>query len=178
MNLFKTLFLALAVSIFLVSCGNDYSTSPLTGKFNGTDWTIKSAKATTNPLDSNVYVIEFYNVVISEPCGVAEQASMISTTCPKQVGVHDFGMLKFRFAYFNTPNDALMANDGSVEILSIDVAKNEITGRMIAKYDDNNTVNGTFTAQICAENGLDNLMDQMENTLDTLKNTNDSIVSQ
>lgn len=172
MKLKNTITIIGIASMFIFSaCGESYKDQDMSGKFNGQDWTIKAAKVTTNAIDSSVYVFEFYDAVMDDPCSTTNEGNMISTTCPKEVGEHEFGMLKLRLASFNTPDEALMATNGAIEILSIDIDKKEVKGRMIAKYDDNSMVNGNFTAVICEENGYEEiLLDQMDNTLDTLMN--------
>jgi len=172
MKTLLNLSLAMIVMILFVACGNSFKQQTLSGKYGGKDWSFKSGKVTKNPLDTSVFVVELADVEKGDPCGITEGANVITTTCPQVIGEHEFGMLKLRFANFTSAGSNLMATDGIIEIISIDWAKKELKGRMIAKYDDSNSVNGDFTAKICNDNTLDNILN---NVVDSLKNTTDTL---
>jgi hypothetical protein len=166
-NLCSNILISLLI-VFLISCGSSFKDQPLQGKYDGQDWSLKSAKVSKNPLDTSVFVVELTDQSLTDPCGLTTGGKTITTTCPQKVGKHEFGMLKLRFANFTSSGSNLMATDGAIEILNIDKDKKEVKGRMMAKYDDKNTVNGNFSAKICDETSLEKMINTVVDSIKTL----------
>lgn len=148
--------------VFIGACSDDESDNgnggfefidqPLQGKIAGADWTFVIGSVIVSTFNSEEYRYSLLSTSIdnSELCdSFAHTGDRIFFFIPQEEGVFELS-LDQSVAMFDEENtDNIIATDGAVEILSIDRDTGVITGRIDARFDGNNFVNGNFTATLC-----------------------------
>ncbi|MEO9871226.1 hypothetical protein [Ekhidna sp.] len=170
MKALKLSFVSLAFSVFLPACGDDDSDSgpsfdfidqDLQGSIDGISFTSKGGFFDEG-FDEGTISIRLYDV--SEEGDICEifgnESVSASAILPDEIGIHElfFDISSFSGIVVNLVNpngeDGIPQNNlafiGAVEILSI--SETQITGRMDATLDSDNTVNGNFTVISCDAN--------------------------
>lgn len=123
----------------------------LSGIYGGINWKLESGRAIINPIDTNEFILEFYNIKLDEPCGVADGNKIISTTCPRKVGLYKFEDSKFRSVFFDTDSNELKTDYGSIELVTIDTEEMKLNGKLQTWYNENHQVKGDFTIKLCKD---------------------------
>ena len=158
----KASLLILSVTAFLFSCGGDdenpspnFKNQNLSGKIANTSWTYGDGYAEIYGTgdDSEIYIDMFVNVD-GEGCDIIPEGDQVFFSVPNKVGVYK---LKFDL---NNPEASQtitlfedeevmnsIATEGAIEITAI--TESSISGRIDAKVDAENNVNGNFTVNIC-----------------------------
>lgn len=139
----------------------DFKDQNLQGTIDGFPFTYGEGTVELNTRDGeDVLFFDLYNSSeeITDICdffGFGNEVSVFFTI-PAEVGLYELSLDLSSFSgqtvtLFN-PDGAVnsIASTGAVEILTI--TETEVTGRMDATLDGNNTVNGNFTAVFCPEN--------------------------
>ena len=152
-------FVNILLIVFLVSCEKDYEykfiDQDLTGKVFGLDWTYQSGEAKTFAGDTAKFIINLWDENI-DPCTSADGSDYtVFFTVPKsirlfhlQVAILEDTGQTIAFYHDGTIFEAF---EGVIEILSIDLTNTlTITGRIDAKFDDSNRLNGNFTVKYCS----------------------------
>ena len=154
---------AIVASLFVASCGSDdgvaggssysFKNQNLQGSIGGASFTHKDGKA---DLNSGEFSISLYD--ISEPVDACDlffaTKSLVLFSVPNELGLR---VLKLDFSDLDgtqtitlyDANTSLndVSTTGAIEILTISAT--EVTGRIDARVDGNNFINGNFTATIC-----------------------------
>lgn len=150
-----------SISIF-ISCKNEdpeakynFKDQNLQGKVDGESYEFGDGHFEESQFESDKYSIDLYDASESEDaCNLffSEHVSVFFSI-PKEVGVYK---LFFNLSNFTGQTVTLynpdgsqnnIATEGAVEILT--VSDTQITGRMDARMDSDNNVNGNFTVDIC-----------------------------
>ena len=134
------------------NCGDnsELETEPLEGIIAGEAWTFKYAKAIYNEID-NLYDAELYGTqqTNDDPCSIfISGESHLSIQIPNATG--NFQVPADMQVIFQLPgggNDLYRATSGFVEVTSS--AGGQLVGYIQASYDDDNSVEGTFSFRRC-----------------------------
>lgn len=170
-SLLKPLLLSISISatLFISSCGKDDDSGPsydfinqnLQGTIDGHVFTYGEGTVETTTFEGEEQLsFDLYhsNEDITDVCDFFSFGDEVSVFffMPAEVGLYE---LSLNFSDFSgrtvtlfNPDGAVnnIASIGAVEILTI--TETEVTGRMDATLDGENTVNGNFTAVFCPEN--------------------------
>ncbi len=165
-------FLGLVFILTSISCGDDDSGSSvdfkdqnLQGTIDGLPYTYGEGfveQETFNDMDQLSFNLFDVNEEFTDVCdifGFGEEVSVFFNV-PNATGLYE---LSFDFSSFSgqvvtlfNPNgeDGIpqnnIASTGAIEILTI--SETQVTGRIDARIDGDNTVNGNFTAVFCQTN--------------------------
>ncbi len=150
----KNVMLLVVTLVAFVACNNDDegspspSSEPLVGKVNGIEFRAIGGKAFDR--DEGEMSINLTNITTTCDDSVLDYDLEVSFTVPKESGFYDGEFLNVVFsADGETPLNLI--GSSVVEINSIQIANGTgtISGKVRATWDDNNTVNGTFTVDFC-----------------------------
>ena len=132
----------------------DYETTTLSGKVAGTSWTFQTGRVTVPSSSSGSYWVYMTNDNLSNACSSTYTGTSSNPTVfyarseAPTVGETELG--------WGTDKGTATAYDGSTNyILStgkisiVTATTTEVTGKMYAKYDSDNEINGTFTLSRC-----------------------------
>ena len=148
--------------MFNISCGDDdagpnyeFKDQILQGKIEGKTYQFKDGYFEESFFEEDKFSIQMYDV--NEPDDACDVFSsdfvQVFFSIPKEVGLYK---LKFNLSTFTgqtatlyDPDESLnvIATEGAIEILTI--SETEITGRMDARADNRNFVNGDFSVISC-----------------------------
>jgi hypothetical protein len=144
--------LAFTYIILLTNCGDnsDVEAAPLEGTIGGEAWTYKYAKAFYNEID-DLYDAELYGTQQTEadPCSIfISGEAHISMQVPNSTGNFQVPAdIQVLFDQPGTDNAFFRATGGFIEINT--AAGGQIVGFVQAMFDDDNTVEGTFSFSRC-----------------------------
>lgn len=166
----RSSMLALALALVPTGCGKgsgggggddagstDYAATPLAGTIAGATWTYGSGRVKPRDIstgEADFGSFELFSEVVPDLCKVivhepADKKMVLFSTAMK-VGEVQLG-LKTRTVtlYDNSTgqNSNVIASTGKLAL--DEVATGAIKGRLYATFDENNTVNGTFTVEKC-----------------------------
>jgi len=148
---------ALLLSAALVGCATDdgdsmstteIQSSPVTGMVGGKAWTFQAGHtdAFLSEGDDDFFATLFPATFTA--CGFSEPAGdHLIIAVPKTVG--DYPMSLARNMTFVVGSDNKIAIDGHIEVTEVTATK--LKGGIAAKFDAQNSINGTFELTICAD---------------------------
>lgn len=120
---------------------------PLDGEIGGLAWTVISGRVKKSTFGENQYTYDFWNEDREDVCSAFEMGSdaKLLGMFPLSLGEHQFGNtnnLNFAISGENkiTTNGVMIITD---------VTSDKVSGKLLAKYDDKNYVNGEFTLTLC-----------------------------
>jgi len=156
MKKYSKFFLVLALAIVsFTSCNSDDvettspSNDPLTGMVNGLEFRAIGGKAFDR--GEGEMSVNITNVETTCADSVLDYDLEVSFIVPNTTGRYDGANLNVVFsADGETPRNLI--GSSVIEINSIRINSAEggtLSGKVIATWDDNNTVNGTFTVDYC-----------------------------
>ena len=156
-NKFALLLLASSLSLPLVACTTDDGSSsstasidpaPLSGTVGGQAWTFQAGHTDSFlSKDEPDFFASLFPTTFST-CGFSEPSGdHLILSIPKTVG--DYPMSLSRNMTFVVGNDNKIAIDGHIEVT--EVTATSVKGGIVAKFDDQNEVNGTFTIPVCPD---------------------------
>jgi hypothetical protein len=138
--------------LFSVGCSdnNNEEPPPLEGLIAGEAWTFKYAKAIYNEIDQ-IYDTELYGTqqTNDDPCQIVFSGeAFLSFQLPNATGNYQIPAdIIVKFEQPGTSNDFYTAVSGYVDITSI--TSGQVVGFVQAYYDDDNSVEGTFSFLSC-----------------------------
>jgi len=152
----KILAASLLVSLSLIGCATDdgdmssteIASSPVTGMVGGQAWTYVAGHTDAflsegdDSFFTTLFPTQFTTCGFSEPSG-----DHVILSVPKTVG--DFPMSLSRNMTFVVGNDNKIAIDGHIVVTEVTATK--LKGGIVAKFDSQNQINGTFEIPICAD---------------------------
>lgn len=162
--------LAILFCVFLFSCDNDdasdtlgvensysFNDVSLQGKIDGKDWSLIDGYARKNPFDSSQFSLELLEETVEDDCPVLSGSNLprVFFSIPANVGLYELrlssGGERSQTLTLFEPSQTLntIASQGAIEILT--VADSQITGRIDARFDENNFINGNFLVTVCIE---------------------------
>ncbi len=162
-RLFWTLVNAIALCLLLLlACGKDdeapaydFKDQTLAGAIEGQNWNYGDGYATITGEGATAKLhVTLVLPTESEGCDIVPEGDRVFFTFPLSTGVHvlrlDFNDMENSrtvtlFDSEETMN--VIATQGAVEITSI--TDTEVIGRMDARSDENNFINGDFSVPIC-----------------------------
>lgn len=159
------LLVSLGMLMGISACGKDEDAGPsysfidqnLQGTVDGIPFTLKGGTFEDGFEDGEIF-IDLYDInEQGEVCDLffGEHVSVFFSI-PNAIGLYElsFNLNSFdgRTVTLYNPDNSLntIATEGAVEILSISAT--EVTGRLDARADENNAVNGNFSAVLCPTN--------------------------
>ena len=151
-KLFLAVILAISAIVSLTNCGenSDIEAAPLAGTIGGEAWSYKYAKAFYNEID-DLYDAELYGSqqTESDPCSIfISGESHVSMQVPNAMGNYQVPSdIQVIFDQPGTGNEFFRATGGFVEITA--AAGGQVVGFVQATFDDDNTVEGTFSFSRC-----------------------------
>ena len=122
----------------------EFKDQPLQGKISGNDWT-----ALSGTLDRDQFIL--YGASSDNICDQENRPDtdvvyfFLSNVEPGVYELSPSGRVVVMQDSFTNYN----VSDGKFEILTVDTANNSVSGRLVAYWDDNTTVNGNFTVDYC-----------------------------
>lgn len=160
----KILPLALALALFSCSKSDDsgdsnsssfsFKNQNVQGKIEGADFTGQAGSASISTFDSDTtYFIEIFGDTTSDPCGVFGFTSdKVMMHVPREVGLYELSLSTTGTSRTVTLFDAdevtnVISTEGAIEILEITDSK--VKGRIDARFDSDNNVNGNFEVDRC-----------------------------
>lgn len=163
MKLFNYL-IVLLVSLAILSCGKDdpdpvpepyqpnFINQNLSGKINGESWNFKFGSGKNDFSNDDRIRFSFHDAESDEDtdtCNIFQDGNQVMNTLPKEVGLYNLSLSRTVTLYVKSTTMNYIVTQGAVEITSIDLEENKIYGRMDAKYNDQNFVNGNFVLKYC-----------------------------
>lgn len=157
-NIFPVLTLCLVI---LTSCGDDdsgpaysFDDQDLQGEIQGQDWVYLDGEAEESFFFDDQMSIELIQEEIEQACGLFYSLeSSVFFSVPYEEGLFELNLsgTTSQTVTLYVPDETLniIATGGAVEILSI--SETEISGRIDARYDEDNFINGNFTIPFCTE---------------------------
>jgi hypothetical protein len=147
---------ALFASLALVGCATDdgdtssteIASSPVTGMVGGQAWTFAAGHTDAflsegdDDFFATLFPSQFTTCGFSEPSG-----NHLILSIPKTVG--DYPMSLSRNMTFVVGSDNKIAIDGHIAVTEVTATK--VKGGIVAKFDSQNEINGTFEIPICPE---------------------------
>ncbi len=153
----------LFLSLCLLSCGDDdddddsgadFINQPIQGMINGNDWEASSGIAGPSPFEEGMLSIEISDMEFEDICDEFILGGLrVLFSIPNEVGTYELDFGTQTITLFD-PDGSLnvIVVDGTVEIQTIDATEGgSVTGRIVGESDDENFVNGNFTATYCPE---------------------------
>ncbi len=128
-----------------------FTNQPLQGKIANEAWSFKSGAVEENPMNGATSDLLLYDVVLSDACDpfARPPKDFIYFSDPNlKVGLFELGEQDISL-YDRESNMEFTALKGAYEIMSIDTVQGIIKGRIDARVDADNFVNGNFTLNIC-----------------------------
>jgi len=124
----------------------------LDGKIGKNNWSYLSGRVKTSYFDKNEYSLELWDYSSNDPCNEWGKAdvSKILGRIPKNIGSFDLGNernVTFTFKENGTYVNYI-ATEGKIVVSKIE--GDFLEGKMVAQYDNENYVNGSFRIQICS----------------------------
>ncbi len=144
-------FLATIASTLLLSAcgggGSKYIDQDLAGKIGGADFTYVSGSAKIDSFDSTKLSIVLGAVAPADPCDDFANfgTSKVMTSVPDEVQANTLGLSQTVTLFDGTTN--AIATEGEIEVLTR--SSTEVQGRLRAKIDSDDEVNGNFTVVFC-----------------------------
>lgn len=127
-----------------------YDTKPTNGVVAGQPWAFVSGVARPSAMDPDRLSISLYGIPVEDPCGFNFPEQQVMTSVPTRLGETILGegepMATVTF-YNSADNSNLISLDGRIEITSYDAQ--QVSGRIVSVYDDQNQVNGIFSVTMC-----------------------------
>jgi len=162
---FYLLVLVMLTSL-AISCSDDDESGPsynfedqnLQGKIDGEDFILGDGRGEISFFEDDQLSIDLYHSDEPEDaCDVLNSDFVYAFfTIPDEVGIYELFLDLENFegqtvTLFN-PDGTLnnIATEGAVELTSI--TDTEVSGRIDARMDDDNFINGNFTVEFCPEN--------------------------
>ena len=123
----------------------------LDGVVNNANWAFVSGRVKPSPFRDNEYSLDLWDFNSSDPCnewGTADSRKIVASI-PNTVGNFDFGNERNVTFSFNENGSSVnyVATEGSLVITKIE--GEYLEAKMIANFDPQNNVNGSFKVQIC-----------------------------
>jgi len=155
--------LALLTIGTLISCGKDdegpayeFIDQPLQGKIGGVDFMMKDGKVYEGFFEEDEWYVEIYGE--NEPAAACDveiaEKNYLFFNVPLEVGLYKlyFKLSTFEGQLVNLydvedDDSQNLASEGAIEILTI--SDTEVTGRLDARFNNQNRVNGNFTVNFC-----------------------------
>jgi hypothetical protein len=153
---------ALASLALLAACGpgeNDpivIADTPLAGTVGGIAWSPTAAMTNPSASDNLVFSARFVTGLVEDPCASTDfTPPLVLTRLPTTPGEYliDTTNTTLTFTLPAVGNGNItnrQAAEGAIRIDSVDTTINVLTGALRAHFDDDNTVEGTFSVTICA----------------------------
>lgn len=160
---FKYLFLIFSIGI-LSACGDDddnitfeFIDQNLQGQIGGIEWELVAGKAQDFSINNDFLSMEMVGVAVVDTCQLSlPNTSRIFFEVPKQVGLYELkvglqnpGLTQTVTFFVAAENQNYIASQGAIEILAIDLPNERVEGRLDARVDKRNFVNGTFGLVLC-----------------------------
>jgi len=134
----------------------EFKDQVMQGQFEGEDWILKAGTAKKSPFEDNYLSLSFYTMESDSPCNDWNlKGNRAMCSVPNKVGIYE---LKFGFdgeesqtitLYHEASQMNNIATEGAIEITLIDIENGVVKGKIDAKADDKNFVNGNFTLTYC-----------------------------
>jgi hypothetical protein len=144
--------LALAVALLSLSpaCGGGACPADdgdLTGLVGGEEWTFAQGSTSSFLSDADGFYTIMYDDTF-ETCDLfsAPTGSNLLMNIPTEPGEYPLS-LSDNITFYIPPGDNLIAVSGTLMV--DEVTETTISGSLCATYDDDNTVSGSFTVDIC-----------------------------
>lgn len=147
------------IALFVFSCGDDeneysFKNQDLSGKIGGDSWTYEDGFIDEFTFEGKDFLSS--NLTLTQDGSVCEvdlEGNYIYFGAPKKVGVYKLkgGNERIFLVMNNNHTASFDANKGAIEILSI--TETQVTGRIDARFNGNNFVNGNFTVSFCPDPG-------------------------
>lgn len=159
------LIIVFLASVGINSCSKDvqgyddynFIDQDLAGEISGTSWIYRTGNAFYIQNDSSQQMLDIgiYEKVSLFPCSYAFSGNDVLFIIPNKVGLYELN-LDFENSENNqtltlssVEQENLLVTEGAIEIIFIDTIQKIVRGRIAAKYDNNNFVNGIFEVAIC-----------------------------
>lgn len=161
-RIFWALINAIVLSLLFASCSKDdpkpaynFEDHDLSGKIENESWSYGDGYAdiTGEGEGARLHVTLLLELE-GEGCDIMPDGDMVIFSLPKQIGLH---ILKLDFDNLENSQTVTLFDDeqtlntiatqGAIEITS--VSDLEVTGRIDARADDGNYVNGNFSISLC-----------------------------
>ena len=159
----KYFILIFAVGI-LSACGDDenditfeFINQNLQGQIGGIEWGLVAGKAQDFTTNNDFLSMEMVGVAVVDTCQLSlPNTSKIFFEVPKQVGLYELkvglqnpGITQTVTFFVAAENQNYIASQGAIEILEIDLENELLEGRLDARVDNQNFINGNFCLVLC-----------------------------
>lgn len=148
--LLTTVLLSVGATACTVEAGSDAEilNSNLSGVVAGQNWNFVAGHTSAFLSEGEDDFFATLYPTAFTPCGFSEPSGPhIIVAIPKTTG--DFDMSLGRNMTFVNESNNLVSFDGHIRVDS--VSATNVTGGLVASYDSDNEVNGTFDVTICVE---------------------------
>ncbi|MBT3208920.1 MAG: hypothetical protein HN704_18470 [Bacteroidetes bacterium] len=154
----KIIFLfSFSIILLLNSCKKDddeykynFEDQELSGQIAGESWTYETGGVFISDFNHPpLFDFRIFGTDTISPCSYNIASRSLLFFTPMEIGLYDIADYLVTFYAEGEETENLITVLGAFEILTIDTANKIITGRMDAKYDDDNFVNGNFSLTSC-----------------------------
>jgi hypothetical protein len=150
----------LLLNLFMISCGGSsgsslasYSSATLTGTINENSWTYGTAIASPSSTVSGTLDLRIISGTVENPCDefilTADDNLLVAiTAAPSSASEKLFSGTGHLANLANGSSNTLTDN---AKIIIDTISDTSLTGRLVVNYDDDNNINGAFTAERCVD---------------------------
>jgi hypothetical protein len=130
----------------------EIKTGVLDGVFNGNAWTFMSGRVKKDQFRPGRFVLDLWESTEAEPCKIffpTSQRNLI-TSIPDTAGSFELGNeTNVTFSSYSSANGSenLVATEGMIVI--DEVTADSVKGKLLARFDGSNIVNGSFSLTMC-----------------------------
>ncbi len=131
------------------SCSSyNFESHTLSGKIGGTDWSMLQGVFRNSSFDSTKFVADIYNKIYTDSCTYHGSTHFLASI-KKPAGHYQLGPNLNVTLFDSITGVNNIAFCGAIEILTVDTVGGTLTGRIDARVDENNYLNGNFTLKMC-----------------------------
>ena len=157
----KSLLLMFGLVLVLASCkagvelvdggsGEQQDGGGAQGKVQAKDFVVRSGRTYKHPVNKREWVIELYEMAYDRPCELSFPPEYtIDFNVTQELGTYPLNHLRkiaFR-RHFANGEQSSYAQVGEIDVTEIN--GQYVSGRLLARFDDDNQIDGGYWAQIC-----------------------------
>jgi hypothetical protein len=131
----------------------EFKDQPVQGKISGNTWLIEEAIARVSLFSADTLSFQLSDSIFGSECDYLISESGARFTAPFKEGIFLLSSksIQYQSVSIYQGGVSLEALSGAIQIISINNAEGTIEAQLDAVYDQNNQLNGKFTARFCPQ---------------------------
>lgn len=135
------------LALGLAACGPRIDDGPLAGQVAGADWTVAGGEATG---DGDTVSVDLYGSSYAACDELPPDEPQLLFSMPTTPGEYKLGLFRGQtITFVPSPGENLIAVQGLLRVDS--VTETEVSAGLVADFDGDNSVSGTFTITRCED---------------------------